>query len=538
MRRSNVALLLALGALALLPLLVGAAPAKPVGRAGAPIAPGRVLVKLRPGVPSLQAARLHAAHGAEILETIPGIGVQVLRVANGGEPGVVAAYARSHLVTYVEPDAVGYALENPVSDPFFEKQWGLHNIGQTYKGKLDGTLDADIDAPEAWSITTGSPQVLIAILDTGIDQDHPDLEGKLADNVNFSSSGTVDDLYGHGTHVAGIAAAETDNAEGVAGVGYDSALLNVKVLNDMAMGNASWVAKGIVWAADHGAQVINMSLAFDRPSRTLESAVDYAWAHGVVVVAAAGNDGNTKPNYPARYENCIAVAATDAHDEKASWSQYGDWVDVAAPGVDVFSTFPNHPFTLQAIYGRANNYDYGNGTSMAAPHVVGLAALLWDQGHQSNAEVRERIEYTADSIAGTGVYWRWGRINAHRAVNAILPPSPGGGLHVGTVEVTVIGVLEKGKNTFVVAEATVQVVDAYDQPVPDATVYGDWALDGSVVVASASGTTSADGLAAVSSGRIKAVPGSNLRFCVTDAVDGSSAHAPPATAPCDAVVVE
>ncbi len=364
---------------------------------------GRILVKFRPGAAAGERAEVHRALGGRVLEEIAAIGVEVVSVPAGAELALVAAYARNPLVEYAELDHVAYAVGEP-NDPYFDRQWGLSNGN-----------DADIDAPEAWDLTRGSDSVLIAILDTGIDQDHEDLAGKLAGSKNFTRSRTVDDLYGHGTHVAGIAAAATDNGKGVAGVGYDSRLLNVKVLDDTGSGYYSWIAKGITWAADNGGKVINMSLGGSAQSRMLEEAVNYAWGKGVVLVAAAGNGGSSDPLYPAYYENCIAVAATDSNDQKASWSSYGAWVDVAAPGVSIFSTVPNHTSTL---FGRVKPpYAYASGTSMATPHVAGVAALVWAQyPNYTNGEVRTQIEATADKIAGTGTYWRYGRVNACRAV--------------------------------------------------------------------------------------------------------------------------
>jgi thermitase len=406
----NARLVQALAVVLILSLALGSVSAVgAVGPSGAAeprpgaFAPGRILVKFRAGAAAAERADVHRALGGRVLEEIAAIGVEVVSVPARAELASVAAYARNPLVEYAEPDHVAYAVGEP-NDPYFDKQWGLSNGN-----------DADIDAPEAWGLTSGSGSVLIAILDTGIDQDHEDLAGKLVGNKSFTSSEKEDDLYGHGTHVAGIAAAATDNGIGVAGVGYDSRLLNVKVLDDTGSGYYSWIAKGIIWAADNGAKVINMSLGGSAPSRTLEEAVNYAWKKGVVLVAAAGNSGNRSPTYPAYYKNCIAVAATDSNDQKASWSSYGAWVDVAAPGVSIFSAVPNHTSTL---FGRVEPpYAYGSGTSMATPHVAGVAALVWATSYgTSNASVRYQIEMTADKIAGTGTYWRYGRVNACRAV--------------------------------------------------------------------------------------------------------------------------
>lgn len=408
-----VRLLLTMVALVALPFLCLAPPAQGAPPAHQPFASGRILVKFQPWASPADQAALHRAQGGRPVQMIPGIEVEVVGVPAGAEEGKAAAYARHPHVAYAEPDYTAYALEGP-SDPNFVQQWGLNNTGQVYKGQLAGKVDADIDAPEAWQITTGSAVVRIAILDTGIDQDHEDLMSKIAGNIDFSNSPDWDDHYGHGTHVAGIAAAVTNNGVGVAGVGYISSLLNVKVLNDQASGYYSWIANGIIWAADNGAKVINMSLGGDAASKTLEKAVNYAWSKGVVLACAGGNDGSPRPTYPAKYDKCIAVAATDASDRKASWSSYSSkWMDVAAPGVDIFSTFPNHTYAI----GKLLNYDYGSGTSMATPYVAGLAALVWSTSYgTTNQAVRFRIESTADRIAGTRSYWIYGRINACKAV--------------------------------------------------------------------------------------------------------------------------
>jgi thermitase len=491
------ALLLALASMIGLPLLIlvtpvqGSPPDPPV------FASGRILVKFEPRTGAPERAAMHRRQGGTPLGVIPGIGVEVVAVPARSEEARAAGYARNPHVTFAEPDYLAYAQEDPgAADPFFGKQWGLDNTGQEYDGRR-GTEDADIDAPEAWDFATGSADVRIAILDSGIDPNHPDLEGKLVDDViDFSGSLTVDDNYGHGTHVAGIAAAKTNNGEGVAGVGYDASLLNVKVLGDEGWGASSWVAEGIVWATDNGAQVMNMSLGFYRKSRTLEAAVDYAWNSGVLLVAAAGNDGTSRKLYPAAYPNCMAVAATDDDDQRVDepgwWaSNYGEWVDVAAPGLFIYSTFPTHDYFL----GKALHYDYGSGTSMATPHVSGLAGLLFGQDPlRTNAYVRSLIEGTADPIPGTGTYWVHGRINACNAVGGECAyggqePPPEGTMLVLAVDMEYT---TTGKNYFV--STTVAIVDAYNAPVPDATVDVVTTLPG-VGTVDSSTVTGADGTA-------------------------------------------
>jgi thermitase len=219
-------------------------------------------------------------------------------------------------------------------DPYFDKQ-----------GELEKT--------QLLPVTAGSPEVHIAILDTGIDQQHKDLAGKVVASVNFSDSLTASDLNGHGTHVSGIIAA---------GVAPSCRLLNVKVADDNGMVWASSIAEGIVWAVDNGVKVINMSLVVPNSSPALEQAIDYAWSQGAVLVAGAGNNIKSIPVYPAAYPRVIAVAAIDSEGELWSKSNYGDWVDACAPGVEIYSTLPG------------NDYGYQSGTSMATAYVSAAAA--------------------------------------------------------------------------------------------------------------------------------------------------------------------
>ena len=352
-------------------------------------APGRILVKFKQGTPQDSIDLNLSRYNARLAARISRLDVMVLKVPEGQENAIAAAFSKIPNVEFAEPDFVATAL-TITNDSFLSQQWGMFKVEA-----------ANSTSPSAWDITTGSSSVKIAILDTGIDQDHPDLSGKIVANHNFTTSPTIDDKYGHGTHVGGIAAAITNNSTGVAGLGYNSSLMNGKVLDDSGSGYYSWIANGIIWATDNGAKVINMSLGGSSGSSTLQNAVNYAVANGVVVVAAAGNSGNPSPTYPAYYSSVIAVAATDSNDAKASWSSYGSWVDVAAPGVNIFSTFPNHPYKIN----KSLNYDYGSGTSMATPHVAGLAGLVWATGICStNSCVRAQIENNADAISGTGSY--------------------------------------------------------------------------------------------------------------------------------------
>ncbi len=284
-----------------------------------------------------------------------------------------------------------------------------------------------IHAPAAWSVTTGSGTVKIAILDCGIYEAHPDLAGKVVARQdltgNLYGSGT-DDRCNHGTHVAGIASADTNNGIGVAGVGYTTALLNGKVLQEQydsygnllgGQGSITWIAAGIQWAADNGANVINLSLGAQTPcEQTLQDAVDYAWARNVVVVAAAGNDGLNEQFEPADCTHAVAVASTDATDTKSYFSNYGPGVPVAAPGSAILSSInPNIPENNGNFYGTKS------GTSMATPHVAGLAGLIWATSWGTSAQaVVNRLESTADAIPGTGTNWQYGPDQRRRRCRA------------------------------------------------------------------------------------------------------------------------
>ena len=245
---------------------------------------------------------------------------------------------------------------------------------------------AQIEAVQKQLDATIDSRILVAILDTGIDSDHEDLNGKVIMEVNFTQSNTVNDIYGHGTHIAGIVSADGDNGKGITGLATQSRLLNVKVVNDDGSFNVTDLADGIIWAVDNGANVINISLASTESEPELKSAVDYAWEKGAIIVATAGNRGGKTPVYPAAYDNCIAVTAIKEDSSLVPLANYGNWVDIAAPGFNVYSTLPD------------NSYEYRHGTSFATAHISGLSALLFhlvtdtNNNGRLNDEVRLAIE--------------------------------------------------------------------------------------------------------------------------------------------------
>ncbi len=379
-------------------------------------AKGQIIVKFRD---NRAAAATLRHHGLIDGVSIGSTGARLIKVPENKELQLIEALSRNPAVEYAEPDMIATAT---TADTYFSRQYALQNDGQSFTNTAGdisiaaGRSDADIDAPEAWTITTGNG-TKVAILDSGVATDNTDIATKVVGRANFSAASTTEDNYGHGTHVAGIVAA-AHNTAGVAGVCPDCTILDGKVLDDRGYGSTSGIVNGINWAANNGAKVINMSLGQRTSSRTLESAINNAWNQGIVIVAAAGNGGNTAKVYPGAYTNVIAVAATDNNDSKASFSTYGaKWVDIAAPGANIYSTFPNHAFYLSNVYGRSLGYDVANGTSMASPVVAGVAALTWSSNPNStNTSVRAKVQSTADKIPGTGTYWANGRVNANNAV--------------------------------------------------------------------------------------------------------------------------
>jgi len=363
---------------------------------------------------------------------LPRLNVARLQVPPGEEEAVIQRLQRDPLVDYAELDYQVHAQEVP-NDPRWAEQWGPNQIS----------------APQAWDITHGL-DVVIAVLDTGIAAGHPDLRNQLWTNLgeipnnglDDDGNGQVDDVHGwhfyqnctgtvctpyenhvieddngHGTHVAGIAGAESDNGVGIAGVSWGAQLMTVRVLDKYGDGYYSDVAAGIIYAADNGAQVINLSFGGEQPSQLLQDAVDYAHQRGVLVIAAAGNDGGSVL-YPAACNHAMAVAATDRNDRHSSFSNEGPEVDIAAPGESILSTWP-----------WLNGYFTKRGTSMATPHVSGAAALLWAwRPTYTHDQIQHRLETMADDVnsaqyPGHDAQLGWGRLNAHRALTGLLPSS-------------------------------------------------------------------------------------------------------------------
>jgi thermitase len=372
-----------------------------------------VIIKYAGGVTAGERAGLFDRTGAvKTIGSVHGVGAKVVQV--DGDPAAVASRLnRSSLVRYAEPNFVLSTQATP-NDPLFSQLYGLHNTGQT-----GGTNDADVDAPEGWDAAglgafpaTGG--VKIGVIDTGIDQTHPELSGKTvncADAVGGTlTEGTCVDDNMHGTHVAGTIAAKANNATGVAGVAFNANFAICRALRTAAgTGLTSDVANCINWTHARGAKVISMSLG-GGASTTLQNAVAGAWkggaANGSVLVAAAGNDGDSTVNYPAGYAEVVSVAATDHNDQRASFSNTNADVEVAAPGVSVLSTIPG------GLYARLS------GTSMATPHASGVAGVLWQLfPGDTAAGIRGRLSAAVDDRgpAGRDSSYGFGRVNLCKA---------------------------------------------------------------------------------------------------------------------------
>jgi subtilisin family serine protease len=384
----------------------------------------------------LQASRNSALHGIEWASALPMVsGLQKLRV--GGDLALEAALAALRAdphVLYAEPDYTVRMTDIP-TDPRFSEQWDLHNTGQS-----GGTIDADIDAAEAWNVTTGSGSVVVAVIDTGVDYLHPDLAGNIWVNVDEipgnglddDNNGYVDDVRGydfynddanpmddnnHGTHVAGTIGAIGDNSAGVAGINWDVQIMPLKFLGADGSGTTSDAIEAIRYAVANGAQISNNSWGGDPFSNAMFDAIRDARDAGHIFVAAAGNgnflgiglNNDATPFYPASYnlDNIVAVAATDHNDQLAVFSNYGaSSVELAAPGVSILSTTRN------------NSYGYSSGTSMAAPHVAGALSLLWDyEPGLTYRQVIDRVLGSVDPIESLeGRVTTGGRLNVAAAL--------------------------------------------------------------------------------------------------------------------------
>jgi thermitase len=356
-------------------IAVIAAPATATA-AGRPAPTTRFLVKFDPGASPAVVARADSVAGAKVVQRLGPLGVQVLTVPRRRREAAVRVLRRNAHVQYVERDEPAFELGAGSqtfipNDPLWSREWGLRRI----------------DAPRAWKLTRGSPGVVIATLDSGVDFSHPDLAGALVPGRDEVDGDDVpSDDNGHGTAVAGLIAARADNALGISGVCPRCSVMPVKVTTAAGTASDSAVAAGLTWAVDHGARVVNISLGGTSFSQTIDAAVRYAAGKGTVIVSSAGNSGNSDVFYPAADDGVLGVAATDPSDRLYSWSNYGPWVDVAAPGCGLTTA-------------RGGLYEQFCGTSASAPVVSGLIALALSAGADPAAAVAA-VSQTGRAVPG------------------------------------------------------------------------------------------------------------------------------------------
>jgi subtilisin family serine protease len=389
-----------------------------------PINPTRLLVKVRKGASGEQVAAAHARVGATLVKDLPQIGWQIVAVPAGKNLEIRRAYGGEPAIERADLDRAHRLAYTP-NDPYWPYEWHM----------------TDITADKAWDTVKGDPSVVVAIMDTGLEVTHPDLAANVWTNpgeipgngIDDDGNGYVDDVngydfaygdpdpddvYGHGTACAGIVAAVQDNSIGVTGVAPLCRVAGIKAANNSGYFYDSANVPAFLYLADMGMKVVSMSFFADSVTPAEKDAVDYCWSKGVVLCAAAGNDSSVIPYYPGAYEHVISVAATDGSDNRAWFSDYGSWVDVAAPGVSISTTWIGASYTT----GFA-------GTSGATPHVSGLAALLFSaKPGATNAQVRDALEDTGHPTidATLGNYTNYGRVDCKAAVDRILGSTSGG----------------------------------------------------------------------------------------------------------------
>ena len=397
-------------------------------------ATGRILIKFNSGSSSV--SMTESAKKFDLRPSSVSCGsVHIHSVRPGTELEAAEVFALDPAVDYAEPDflifaaadagparAAGRVLDErsdergdgqspfqdtddagTPDDPLFDKQWAL----------------AKIEAESAWKVATGR-NVTIAVIDSGVDLDHPELALRVVEGYDFvNDDAEADDDYGHGTLVAGVAAAAANNGAGIAGLAWNSRIMPVKVLDEQGQGVSSNLTCALYWAADRGADIINISIISFGPSFGMQSAIDYAANEGAMIFSAAGNlfeEGNPV-TYPAAHHNVIAVAATDKDDAHAWFSSAGAFVDIAAPGVGIYSPFPPTHEEYRSVYG----------TSLATPHGAGLAALVLSAVPSlTSEEVETVIQQSAVDLGDTGKDDKFGhgRIDASAAISLTLSSLP------------------------------------------------------------------------------------------------------------------
>jgi len=386
-----------------------AAPAAPAAAATVSPVDGPtdgLLVRFKDRASAISVEHIVAAAGGTVEDVAGATGFVRVSTGTRSAAAVESALASSSVVDTVEPNRIRHADLVP-NDPRYANQ---------------AAYLQEMHFPDAWNTTTGNDSMILAIVDSGVQLNHPDLAGRLVPGHDFvNNDASPDDDFGHGTMVAGIAAAVTNNGQGVAGGAWRGKIMPVKVLDSQGSATDENIAAGITFAVDHGATVINLSLGGPGASDTLQTAVNYATSHNVVVVAAAGNDGDngftaaTTPHYPAACDGVIAVGATDSSGNHASFSSYGSWIDVVAPGKGIVAT------AKPTSSNNFSQYGSGDGTSFSSPLVAATVFLMRSVDPNANqATIRQRLMATTDDLgtAGFDSVYGAGMVDAAAAVQS------------------------------------------------------------------------------------------------------------------------
>ncbi len=360
---------------------------------------GELLIRSKAGISKDKMRGILARHGAVTAGEINQIRVKLIRVPAHALEKVKIALEKNQNISFVEYNFIAQGSAEP-NDVQYQSQWHLPKIS----------------APDGWDMCTGSDMAPIAIIDSGIDPTHPDLSDKLLSGYNFLENNTdTHDVRGHGTAVAGAAAAISNNVTGIAGVAWENPIMPLVVLNADDWASYYDIARAITYAADHGIRVVNISLGGSSSSSTMQNAINYAWNKGTLIFASAGNYATNTPCYPAACEYVVAVSATTSSDTLASFSNYGAWIDIAAPGASILTT------------NRGGGYGYWNGTSFSSPIAAGLAGLIISINPDlTNAQVAKIITQTADDLGDPGFdsYYGYGRVNVHASLIAATGTAP------------------------------------------------------------------------------------------------------------------
>jgi thermitase len=412
--------------------------------------PSSVLVAFEPGTPAESRRAAHAALGARITGTMDWLDLDVVRLPGGLDAADAASrYERNPAVAYTDLNWI-YRINGTSNDTLFKEEWGLHNTGQAVTGSfVKGVADVDIDAPEGWDVAFGaggfesSGGTRVGVLDTGIDRSHVDLLDKTKACATANSgtglilNGSCSDDNLHGTHVAGTIGAATNNGLGVAGVAPNAEFAIFKGLDAAGVGFYADIVAGVHWLhTTGGAKIISMSIGGPQDG-ALDKELTEAAAAGVLLIAAAGNDGDDTATYPAFHKDVVSVAAVNAAGKRASFSNCNSDVEIAAPGVDVWSTFPG------------NTYGSISGTSMATPHVSGVAALVMSEKGTSASQTRSTLTSTDQGNGGCNSV---GIVNLAAALGG---SSSGGGGTTPTGDGAIAGTVTAQRTKAAISGATV-----------------------------------------------------------------------------------